>query len=409
MLTVEEALSAILGEVRAFQPSNVPLAEALGLVLAADVHSDVDSPPFDKSLMDGFAVRSEDLKGAQVRLKVIEEVTAGRVPTRPVGKGEATRIMTGAPLPEGVDCVVPIELTESDENHVSLILDASPITAGANMIRQGTSMRRGDVVATAGRRLRAQEAGALAEAGGHQVPVRRRPRVAVLATGDELVRIDQTPSAGQIRNSNETMLAAQITQAGGEPVPLGIARDERSDLREKIGSGFGCDVLLLSGGVSAGKLDLVPSELEAAGVRQVFHKVQVKPGKPLWFGVLGAAKGKNAGPCYVFGLPGNPVSSMVCFELFVRPALRRLLGREPAVAEGLRARLTQEHIARGPRPTYHPARLEWTGSGPAVSLVRWHGSSDLQATVDANAMALVPAGDATYTAGDELLVFAWDS
>jgi len=410
MLTVEQALSTIVAKVRPFEPASTALADSFGLILAADAHSDVDSPPFDKSLMDGFAVRVCDLGASRVGLEVIEEVTAGRVPTRRLQPGQATQIMTGAPLPEGADAVVPVEQTEFDAGRVTLRGDAPPLGTGANIMRQATSMKRGDVVVAAGRQLRAQELGALAESGQHQVFVRRRPRAALLATGDELVSIAEVPAAGQIRNSNETMLVSQIQQAGAEPVPLGIARDNRADLSEKIRAGLKGDLLLLSGGVSAGKLDLVPSELEAAGVSQVFHKVQVKPGKPLWFGVLDRQQQPSADDrCYVFGLPGNPVSAMVCFELFVRTAISRLLGREPAQPQGVRARLTQEHIARGGRPTYHPARLEWTEAGPVVSLVRWHGSSDLQATVDANAMALIGPQETAYRTGDELLVFPWDA
>jgi molybdopterin molybdotransferase len=265
-------------------------------------------------------------------------------------------------------------------------------------------------VLPAGRVLRAQEIGALAESGRATVEVYRRPRVAVLATGDELVPASAQPGPGQIRNSNEPMLCAQIRQAGGEPVPLGIARDERQHLRERIEQGLACDLLLLSGGVSAGKLDLVPSELAAAGVRQVFHQIRMKPGKPLWFGVFDRPTKTGttgADRCYVFGLPGNPVSSMVCCELFARAALRRLMGIEPAVAVPLQARLTEEHSMRGNRPTYHPARLEWQPTGPAVHAVDWIGSSDLRATVDANALVYFPPGDRVFRAGEMVDVYPW--
>lgn len=274
-------------------------------------------------------------------------------------------------------------------------------------------MRAGDRVVPAGQRLRAQEIGCLAEVGRSQISVIPRPRVAVLATGDELVPMEQTPGPGQIRNSNEAMLVAQLVQAGVTPVPLGIARDNTAELREKISLGLQCDALLLSGGVSAGKLDLVPAVLVELGVGQVFHKVRVKPGQPVWFGVCSReitparrsshsdSEGVNShgSACYVFGLPGNPVSSMVCFELFARTAIRRLMGEILTSPIPWRARLTCEFRHAGPRPTYHPARLEWSSEGPLITPVEWVGSADLSATAGANALAVFPEGENNYTAG----------
>lgn len=405
MLTVTQALAALLREVRPFPPSTTPLDEALGLVLAEGITSSTDSPPFDKSLMDGFAVRAADVANGTATLRILEEITAGKVPTRPVGPGEATQIMTGAPLPEGADAVVRIEDATIEPETNTVHLNTRPVRPGDSIVRRGTSLKTGQQVLPAGRLLRPQELGALAEFGVAELRARRRPTVAVLATGDELVPVAATPGPGQIRNSNETMLVAQIRRAGGEPVPLGIARDNRADLRAKIEAGLRCDLLLLSGGVSAGKLDLVPSELEAAGVRQVFHKVDIKPGKPIWFGSLARLDGST---CHVFGLPGNPVSSMVCFELFARTTIRRLMGVEPAEPQSLPARLEVEHTSKGDRPTYHPARIRWTADGPTVSPVRWHGSSDLHATVDANGTALFPPGNQTYHPGDIVQVHLWD-
>lgn len=402
MLTVDAALAAILAETMPLPATRVALADALGLVLAEDIVSDIDSPPFDKAVMDGFAVRSADVAGGTAELEVLEDVSAGRTPTRALGPGQAARIMTGAPLPAGADAVVRIEDTQVDGAFTRVRVRTLPVRPGQNTLLRGTSLRAGEVVVRAGRELRPQELGALAELGRHRVAVYPRPRVGVLATGDELVPIDQVPGPGQIRNSNETMLAAQIRRAGAEPVLLGIARDELTHLSECIGRGLGCDVLLLSGGVSAGTKDLVPAALAAAGVRQVFHKVDVKPGKPIWFGVLEGVSRR-----YVFGLPGNPVSSLVCFELFARTAVRRLMGTDPALPQAVRARLAQEHLARGERPTYHPARLDWTEAGPVVQVVRWHGSADLRATVAANAMALFLPGERLYPAGEPVDVFAW--
>ena len=406
MIEVSEAVAAVLREALPFAPQAISLSDALGLVLAEDIHADADSPPFDKSLVDGFALRLADCAAS---LPVIEIVSAGQIPTRALDQPAAIQIMTGAPLPLGADVVVPVEFTSSQADAAGQTLVSIPNKVaswkpGTNILRQGLSTRSGDLVVAAGSELRPQELGALAEWGRALVHARRRPRVAVLATGDELVPIEQTPGPGQIRNSNETMLCAQICRAGADPVPLGIARDERAHLRQRIDAGLQADVLVLSGGVSMGDKDFVPSELSAAGVRQVFHKVNVKPGKPVWFGVLDKSPTART---LVFGLPGNPVSSMVCFELFVRPALRRLMGFSPAELSRVKARLAQPHTTKGDRPTYQPARLEWHDHGPIVTAIPWVGSSDLRATVAANSMALFPVGDQAYAVGSIIEVIAW--
>jgi molybdopterin molybdotransferase len=406
MFTVHQALARIIEHVSPRAPLDVALADALGLVLAQDVVSDGDSPPFDKSMMDGYAVRTADIQGGAARLEVIEEVTAGRVARRSLAAGQAIRIMTGAPIPDGADAVVRLEDTRFLADSGTVAVETRSLKSGTHIIRRGTAMRAGERILPAGRRLRAQELGCLAELGLHVAHVHPRPTFAVLATGDELTSIDQTPGPGQIRNSNETMLVAQATQFGCVPVPLGIARDDRGDLEKKVRRGLESDILCLSGGVSAGKLDLVPSVLQAAGVREVFHKVDLKPGKPVWFGVLDRSL-VVGGPRLVFGLPGNPVSSMVCCELFVRTAVRRLMGCEPALAQPVTATLTVEHPHRDDRPTYFPSRLEWTAEGAKVTPVSWHGSSDLRSTVEANAMTLFPAGERTYAKGERVEVFPW--
>ena len=412
MLTVQQALGAVLKETQPLVPVCVDLAEALGLVTAEEAVADVDSPPFDKALMDGFAVRSADLASGEARLRIVEEITAGMTPSKPVTGGCTIRIMTGAPLPDGADAVIKIEDARIDADGRFVAIRTAPVEPGRHLLKRGASLKKGERVLAAGRLLRPQELGALAEVGRHRLLVRPRPSVAVLATGDELVPIDGKPGPGQIRNSNETMLSAQTVRAGGVPVGLGIARDNRAELRERIQAGLCSDVLLLSGGVSEGTHDLVPSELASIGVRNVFHKVNIRPGKPLWFGIwnrAGSVSDTAGGDLtYVFGLPGNPVSSLVCFELFVRSCLRRLMGLEPAEPQPIPARLAAEHVARGERPTYNPARVTWDRNGLTVEPVRWHGSSDLQATVDANAMAVFPGGDATYSAGEAVDVILWD-
>lgn len=401
MFSIDAALDLML---RTVVPSPVvkrPLSEVLGLVLSEDVCADIDSPPFDKSLMDGFAVRSGDVATGRAELQILERITAGMTPTKTIGPGEASQIMTGAPLPSGADAVVKVEDCEIIGDLVRIA--TKPVPPGLSIIRRGMNLKQGAVVVPAGVTLRPTHIGALAEVGAANISVRRRPKVAVIATGDELVPIAQSPGPSQIRNSNEAMLAAQIQSAGAEPVPLGIARDVRDELRTKILRGLECDVLILSGGVSAGTLDLVPSELAAAGVKQVFHKVELKPGKPIWFGEYVA----NNHRCCVFGLPGNPVSSLVCFELFVRTALRKLMGCESPRVPAVAARLQQAHRQPADRPTFHPARLTWTAEGPTVALVPWHGSSDLYATVTANAMAFVTGEARDYVAGETLPTTPW--
>ena len=421
MISVAEAWQAILGEVIPFPAEPIPLADAWGLVLAREVVSDIDSPPFDKALMDGYAVRIDDLAD-YAALSVIEEVTAGVLPTRCVEQGEATRIMTGAPMPAGADTVIPVEQTALDETAGRVTINATSVAPKQHVLHQGCLLRRGNVVLKGGTLLRAQELGALAEMGQAEVSVRRRPRVAILATGDELGTVDAIPGPGQIRNSNEWLLSGQVEQAGGIPQPLGIARDNRAELSEKVRQGLAADILLLSGGVSAGKLDLVPSVLDELGVGQVFHKVHIKPGKPIWFGVyerpvagesdgnsgaISPASPSSGGKCYVFGLPGNPVGSMVCFELFVRAAIRRLVGISPAEPQSLSACLQVDHFQRGDRPTYFPSRLWWTADGACVTPINWRGSADIQSTVEANAMTLFTGTNVEYKAGRQVEVFPW--
>ncbi len=408
MLTVASALEKLLATVLPFGLSEIALEDSLGLVLGKDICCPDDIPPFDKSLMDGYAVRSNDVTSGVSSLRVIETITAGRVPTRKVGVGEAAQIMTGAPIPEGADVVVKIEETSREGDQV-LIKTVSP-QAGTNVILRGTSVRAGDCVLSAGLVLNGARIGTLAEMGYAVVPTRRRPKVAVLATGDELVPIEERPGPAQIRNSNASMLAAQIESAGGVPVRLGIARDERDELRRKIHEGLTSDILVLSGGVSAGTLDLVPSTLAEMGVSEVFHKVEMKPGKPIWFGIRDRSDQSdhgNCSVCYVFGLPGNPVSSLVCCELFVRAAIRRLMGVEPAIVPPNLAKLEHDYSTRTDRPTYHPARLTWEAGSLAVTLVPWHGSSNLCGTAAANGMAYLSGEARQYRVGDELETYGW--
>ncbi len=400
MLRVDEAQALIRQTARPLPAETAALASAaLGLVLAEDVVSDVDSPPHDKALMDGYAVRSRDLPEGRGELLVVEEITAGHTPTRAIGAGQAARIMTGAPLPDGADAVVQIERTRMlDEKRVAI--EDRPAKPEQNVLRRGREMRRGDVVLKPGSVLRPQEFGILATVGRTSVKAVPRPRVAVLSTGDEIVEASEVPGPGQIRNGNGPMVMAQVLRADGEPQFLGIARDRVEHLSPLIRQGLDADVLVLSGGVSAGKLDLVPDVLRELGVEAKFHKVAMKPGKPLFFGVRERT--------LVFGLPGNPVSSFACFELFVRPALRILRGLSEAGPRILQAELDEDFPYRTERPAYHPAMLRMDDHGWRVRIVPWFGSPDLLALTRANALAVLPAGDHRHKAGECLPVVCLD-
>ncbi|MFO0901560.1 MAG: gephyrin-like molybdotransferase Glp [Pirellulales bacterium] len=398
-LSVCEALELILAQVCETPVERMPASEAVGCRLAEDVASDLDSPPYDKSTVDGFAVRSEDAAAGRRTLAIVEQIAAGVMPRHTLAPGQTARIMTGAPLPDGADAVVMVEHTAAGRwmEGETVQLSDRPVRAGQNILRRAQSMACGQVVLPAGRAIRPVEVGLLAEVGVAQVAVQRRPRVALLATGDELVTAHERPRGAQIRNSNGPLLRALAVAAGASAVELGIARDDEEDLRRHIGRALADDVLVLSGGVSAGLLDLVPQLLKQQGFECLFHKVQLRPGKPLWFGVRRVAGHTTL----AFGLPGNPVSGLVCWELFVKPALLKMrLGAAPAATE-VAATLVAPHEQRGDRPTYWPAFLEEPASAvaPHVRLLNWQGSGDLRTLSDANALAVFPAGDRRFEAG----------
>jgi molybdopterin molybdotransferase len=322
--------------------------------------------------------------------------------------------MTGAPIPEGADAVVPIEQTKLT-NESTVRLEQVDIGPGKNVLLLGASMRAGDVVLHAGSLLRPIEIAILAEIGRAEVQAIPRPRVAILPSGNELVAVHETPAPGQIRNSNGPLLVAAATRAGAEAMELGIARDEPDDLRRWIEQGLAADVLVLSGGVSAGKFDLIPATLSEVGVEQVFHKLALRPGKPLWFGV----KVDGDRPVLVFGLPGNPVSSLVCFELFVRPAIAKMSGRGFASLPVVAARLDDAFDFGGGRAAYLPAVVSRGGlsapqaiglataselmSAPpgdlTASILPWQGSADLATLARANGLARFSAERQQLAAG----------
>ena len=403
MIEIAEARQRVLEQCQTLAPRSIPLTKTLGLTLAETVSSSIDSPPHNKAMMDGYALIAADLVDGRAELRVIEEVAAGAVPTQSVSPGEATRIMTGAPMPTGADCVVMVERTETIDTQgqdEQVRVDDPSLKAGANILPQGTCLKTGQELLKPGHLIRGIEVGLLAEIGKTEVLATPRPHVAMLSTGDELVPADQPPGAGQIRNSNSPMLAALVASAGGEPVDLGIARDNHADLKRSIAAGLKHDMLLLSGGVSAGKFDLTPQVLAELGVEQVFHKVNLKPGKPLWFGVLR----QNDRTTLVFGLPGNPVSSFVCFELFARAAIAAVSGRETQAITVESAALVDEFQYNSGRPIHHPALCRIDEAALVVEILPWKGSADMLTVCRANCLASLPAGKHDWAKGTPIEV-----
>lgn len=399
LLTVDEALALIEAQARPLPPREMALRDALGLQLAADVRSDVDSPPHDKTIMDGYAVVSGDLSPER---RVLEEVIAGAVPTQTVVPGAATRVMTGAPIPAGADAIIPVEQSTLLESNM-VRFTGSDVKAGQFIMRRGDSVRAGQVVVEQGATLRSLEIGVCAEAGCARVNVVPRSRVAVLPTGNELVAIDTKPGAGMIRNSNGPMLAAAVREAGCEAEEMEVSRDDRTSMTAAISAALAADVVLLSGGVSAGTMDLVPSVLESLGVEQVLHKVAIKPGKPIWFGVKLHDKGRRT---LVFGLPGNPLSSFVCYQVFVRPALAALAGHGFTGLAKSTVQMTCDFDYRGGgRETFWPVRLTTEGALPLA----WRGSSDLAAWAVADALLRLPVAPVHLQAGKKVEILRLDN
>ena len=355
LLPVDRALERILESTPVLPFEEIPYDQGLGRVLQEEVRSAQDYPAFDKSLMDGYAVIAADLDRAPSSLRVVQEIPAGCDPARlqRVERGTASRIMTGGPLPPGADAVLIVEETEPDGDRPDWVRARSGVRPGANLARRGEDVRRGDLLLRPGQLLTPAEVGVLAACGRTRVRVGGRPRVAVLSTGDELVPPEHTPGPGRIRNSNGPLLVSQARRAGAETRSLGISPDDSPALRARIEEGLGSDLLLISGGVSMGRYDLVGPTLRSIGVELLFDKVAIKPGRPFTFG--------RKGERLVFGCPGNPVSSYVIFEVFARPALRRMMGHPRPIPATVRARLLNPVRQRAGRAGYFQARAGSTG------------------------------------------------
>jgi molybdopterin molybdotransferase len=393
VVTHEQALSIVQGRISRANPmlpiETVPLEQAQGRVLAEDVLADRDLPPFHRAIRDGYALRAADLTAPPTILRCVGEAPAGGFFEGEVNPGQCVSIMTGAPLPVGADAVVMVEHTRSLGDDIEI---QRSVRRWENIVLQGREAALGTCVLASGRRLRAGEIGLLATVGKARVGVYRKPNVAILPTGDEVVAVEQHPQWFQIRNSNAATLAAQVTAAGGVPLQLGVAPDRKDVLRERIGQGLDSDLLLLSGGVSMGKFDLVEEVLAELGAEFFFQGVAIRPGKPLVFG--------RVRDLFFFGLPGNPVSTFVTFEIFVRPALALLGGAafEPPVF--LRARLDKPCRQKTGLTMFVPARVSIHNRDPVVELVGWHGSGDLVGIAAANCFLVIHPDQTELAAGD---------
>jgi molybdopterin molybdotransferase len=395
MISIEEARARVLAEAAPLSVEARPLAEVLGSVLAQDIVAPHSVPPFDNSGMDGFAVKAADtVEAAQEHpsvLAVVFTIPAGHTAEGPIKAGEAAKIMTGAPIPEGADAVIQSEWTEDLGSHVRILQAVKP---GKNIRRAGEDVSAGDRVLTVGTVLGPAEIGLAASLGFPTVMVYRRPRVAIINTGSELVEVDQPLGPGQIRNSNSYALRAQCQQIGIEAEVLGIAPDDYESTRNMIQQGLEYDVLLTSGGVSVGDFDFVKDVQDELGVERRLWGVSMKPGKPLAFGVR---EGR-----LVFGLPGNPVSTMVSFELFVKPALLRLMGYPKTTKPTYRA-VMAEDVAASDNRTYVVRVRAWREDEIwHVSSTGPQGSGMLRSMVGANGLALVPGGPRGIRAGEEV-------
>jgi len=417
MISVEEAFEKILSHVEVLEPERKPILNCLGQVLAEDVYSTIDIPPLDNSAMDGYALRAEDTRGAGETspryLAVVGEVAAGSMPTKEVRPGTAIRIMTGAPLPEGADAVVQFENTDEvnrkssggDLSQIGILCQAKK---ELNVRGRGEDIAKGNLILKKGKVLRPQEIGVLASLGRSTALVIRRPIVAILATGDELVGVDQPLAPSKIHDSNNYTIAAEVSRYGGIPKILGIGRDSIQSLTEKIDEGLDADMLITSGGVSKGDYDIVKDVLAEHG-EVGFWTVCMKPGKPLAFGVMKKVEGGRKGKVPHLGLPGNPVSSMITFEQFARPAILKMLGKKILAKPAIRAIIEDDVVDTDGRRLFARVNVTKRGGQYYASVTGPQGSGILTSMAKANGLAVIPESSKGVKAGDmvEVQMLDW--
>src|SRR3989338_1352543 len=393
-LSVAAAQQCVLESVAVFGAEQVKLEQSLGRVLDEEVRANRDQPPYDISAMDGYALRSADLTNVPATLEIIEDIKAGDMPTKTLASGQCARIMTGAPMPLGADAVIRVEDTEAKaDNRVQINQAVKP---GNDIRRLGENMRNGEVVLTPGTAITPGVIGVLATVKRAQVQVYRRPRVAILSTGNELEGLDEPVDPNKIPDANSYALMGQAQALGIEPVLLGIARDDPGELARYLRRGLEYDVLLVSGGTSVGVHDYVRSTIEALGVQMLFWRVSMKPGHPVAFG--------KAGEKIIFGLPGNPVSSMVCFEQFVVPALRRMMGHARTYRRTIAARMTHNVKHQPGRTEFIRVMLAKEGGGYAATSTGAQGSGMLLSMARADGLAVLSAECNGLAAGSTVAV-----
>ena len=408
MISVEEALEKVLSYVEVLEPEQKPILDCLGQVLAEDIYSTIDIPPLDNSAMDGYALRAEDTRGASESspryLVMVGEVAAGSIPTKKVRPGTAIRIMTGAPLPEGADAVVRFEDTDEvshksskkDLSHIGILCETKK---GLNVRCRGEDIARGNLVLRRGQVLRPQEIGVLASLGHSNTLVIHRPIVAILATGNELIGADQPLAPGQIYNSNTYTIAAEVSRYGGIPKILGIGRDSVESLNEKIVEGLDADMLITSGGVSKGDYDMVKDVLAEHG-EIGFWTVCMKPGKPIAFGIMKKEEGGKKKKVPHLGLPGNPVSSMITFEQFARPAILKMMGKATMAKPTIRAIIEDDVANNDGRRIFARVKVTKLGGQYHASLTGRQGSGVFTSLAKANGLAIIPESSKGVKAGE---------
>lgn len=406
LLDVEQALEKLLANITPLSTEEIPLRDALGRVLAGDIRAQDDIPPFDNSAMDGFAVHAKDTYSANRQnptvLRVVGDISAGSINLEQLKPGSAMRIMTGAPVPPGADSIVPIELTTNpealtDKSLQDTVLVTASVQSGAYVRKAGQDVRTGSNVLSRGHRLRSQDIGMLAAVGVPRPSVYRQPKIALFSTGDELIDVSDALRPGLIRDSNTYSLAAAVEAAGAIPIPLGIAADDKEMVSNMLSRSVkaDADLIISSAGVSVGAYDFVRSVVQSSGHLE-FWRVNIRPGKPILFGAFKDIP--------FLGLPGNPVSALVTFEIFVRPVIARMSGLPGVTRLNIKARMMHDLQSDG-RESYLRARVEWSGEEYKAALVGSQDSGILSSLVKANALIIVPAGVTSLTKGDR--VDAW--
>lgn len=397
MISVDEALNRILSHIQPLGLEKVSILDALGRVIGEDIYAKRNIPPLDNSGMDGYALRSEDIqkacKESPVRLEVIEDLPAGAMSTKTIEKGKAIRIMTGAPIPKGADTVVPVEDTERGDGFV-LILKA--VGFGENIRKSGEDVKKGERVISHGDVLRPAEVGMIASLGRSFVSVYQRPLVAILCTGDELVDVDGELHESRIISSNSYTLSAQVKSCGAIPIQLGIAKDRKEEIAEKLLQGLRADVLISSAGVSVGDYDFVKDVMKEVGMEMLFWKVAMRPGQPLAFGKIGNKP--------VFGLPGNPVSSMVSFEQFVRPSLLKMMGHKKLFRPVIEAVIKEDFKKAIGRRYFLRGYVSFENGQYVVTTTGEQGSGILKSMVKANGLIVIPEDLEIVRAGEKVKV-----